>query len=350
MSQWLDESMAQFFSHWLWMAALALCALLARPAWSEEFTGYGPLPVRNFQPIQLIFLNLPFERAQTLRPGEFTVHLESAESNEIATNQEGIQALLKFESNRTVLGGAAGVAPGLEVGLDVPFISRFGGFLDPVLNGTEDLFGTSNPERHIFPNNSFGGFSVRRDNTVLFEGRNQQLELGDIWASAKYEVWHPQGWPLLALRGAIKAPTGRVDGVFGSGKPDFGLGVAAEQQLLDWLMVYGNLDMIYPVGPITPARLSLNPMLIEDVGAEAYVGWHVSLVLQQETYTSPIHGTGTRLLDGTVVELSAGVNWRWRPLLFQLGAIDNISPVAPAADFTLMARLTYFASPCERRS
>src|SRR5512140_2376265 len=146
------------------------CWLLAASGAAAEFDGAGPLPVRNFQPIQLIFLNLPFERARTLAPGHFALHLESAESNEIATNQEGIQALLKFETNRTVLGGAVGVAPGLEVGLDIPFISRFGGFLDPFVNETEDLFGTSNIERHIYPDNSFGGFSVRRDNTVLFEG------------------------------------------------------------------------------------------------------------------------------------------------------------------------------------
>jgi len=60
-----------------------------------------------------------------------------------------------------------------------------------------------------------------------------------------------------------------------------------------------------------------------------------------ESFATIMSTAGARLLDGTVVELSAGVNWRWQPLLFQLGAIDNISPVVSAADFTLMARLTY---------
>ena len=193
----------------------------------------------------------------------------------------------------------------------------------------------------MFPDNRFGGFYVRRGKTVLFNGRDQQFELGDIWASSKYELWHPSGGPLFSLRGAVKLPTGRVGGVFGSGKPDFGLGLAAEQQLLDWLVVYGNLDVVYPVGPITRARLTLNPILTEGVAAEAYVGHHVSLLVQQETYTSPIHGTGTRLLNGTVVEITAGVNWWCDPVLLQLGAIDNISPVATAADFTLLLRLTY---------
>lgn len=329
------------------LRGVSLCILLllgiALPAaaQSNEFSGYGPLPVRNFQPIQLIFLNLPFERARVLRPGELALHIETAESNEIATNQEDLQAVLKFETNRTVVGGTVGIAPGLDVGLDVPFISRFGGFLDPPLDSVEDFFGTTNPERKLFPNNSFGGFRVSRGGVVLFEGRDQQLELGDVWASAKYEVWHPAGLPLVAIRGAIKAPTGRAGGVFGSGKPDFGLGVAAEQQFLDWLVAYANLSMIYPVGPITPGHLTLNPMLTEGVAAEARLSRHFSLLLQQETYTSPIHGTGTRLLNGTAVELTGGVNFAWDGILIQLGAIDNISPVATAADFTLFLRLTY---------
>jgi len=321
---------------------LALCILLARAAGADEFTGYGPLPVRNYQPIQLIFLGMPFERAQTLRPGAFAIHLDSAESNEIATEQKNIQATLKFETNRTVLGGAYGIAPGWEAGLDVPMISRFGGFLDPFIDSVEDLFGTKNPERSLFPNNTFGGFNVQRGNTTLFHGYDQQFELGDIWASTKYEVWHPQGWPLFSLRGAIKAPTGRSDGIFGSSKPDFGIGAAAEQQVLDWLMLYANFDIVYPLGPITPGQLTLNPIVTEQVAAEAYIGWHVSLLLQQHTYTSPMHGTGTPILDHSAVELAGGVNWMYAPILFQLGFVDNVSGVATDADFTLLARLTYF--------
>lgn len=322
-------------------AVLLVGTALRAAAQSDEFSGYGPLPVRNFQPIQLIFLNLPFERARTLHPGELDLHLDTAESNEIATDQDEIEAVLKFETNRTVLGGAVGVAPGLEVGIDLPFISRFGGFLDPVVDSVEDFFGTSNPERTLFPNNSFGGFHVRRGDVTLFEGKDQQFELGDLSVSGKYEAWRAPGWPLLAMRAAIKAPTGRADGVFGSGKPDFALGAAAEYQALDWLVTYLNLALIYPVGPITDAHLTLNPMFTEGVAAEARLSRHFSVLLQQEIYTSPIHGTGARLLEGTVVELTAGLNFAWAPFLFQLGAIDNVSPVVAAADFTLQLRMSY---------
>ena len=321
-------------------AAVWLWCLLPAALRADDFVGNGPLPVRNFQPIQMMFLNLPFERARVLQPGEITIYVESAEINEIATNQDDINAVLKFETNRTVLGGSIGLGHAFEVGLGVPFISRFGGFLDPFINGVEDVFQTSNPERHEFPNNTYGGFRVQRGDVVLFDGPNQEFELGDMWAEAKYEVWHLPGLPIVSLRGAIKAPTGRPGGVFGSGKPDFGVGAAAEHQFLSWLVAYGNLNLIYPLGPISPGRLTLNPMLTEGIGAEARVWRQLSFVLQQETYTSPFH-TGTRLLDGTVVELTLGFNVAWDRFLFQLGAIDNISPVVAAADFTLLGRVTY---------
>jgi hypothetical protein len=46
-------------------------------------------------------------------------------------------------------------------------------------------------------------------------------------------------------------------------------------------------------------------------------------------------------MEGTVVELATGINFAWDPVLFQIGAIDNLSKVAAAADFTLLLRLTY---------
>ena len=98
-------------------AALWLWCLLPVTLRADDFVGFGPIPVRNFQPVQMIFLNLPFERARVLRPGELAIHLESAEISEIATNQDDINAVLKFETNRTVLGGSIGLGRAFEIGL-----------------------------------------------------------------------------------------------------------------------------------------------------------------------------------------------------------------------------------------
>ena len=67
-------------------AALLLGAATALGADEAAFSGQGPLPVRNFQPIQLIFLNLPFERQFTIittalrnKPAETVYHISRRE-------------------------------------------------------------------------------------------------------------------------------------------------------------------------------------------------------------------------------------------------------------------------------
>jgi len=321
---------------------LALLLSCSEASGETEFSFLGPLPTRNFQPIQLIFLNLPFEGAATARPGEFVFRLDSAEINEIATTQGPVQSALKFEANRTVIGLRYGLAPGWEVGLDMPFISRFGGFLDPFIDLVEGIFGAGNPERDLYPNNSFGDFYVRKGATTLFDGGKETLYPGDLWVSVKREIHLGEGLPLLALRGAVKAPTGSAGKVTGSGKPDFGLGVAAEHRPLQRLKLYLNLSLVYPVGPITPARLTLNPIFTQSFAAELALTRRITALLHQAVYTSPMHGTGTRLLDGTPVEIGLGLNFAVTPGLgLQLLAIDNVSPVEPAADFSLLGVVRY---------
>jgi hypothetical protein len=320
-------------------AALVFVLLSAGVAAAEE-AGYrflGPPPARNFQPIQLVFLNLPFERAATVGAGEISLLFNSAESNEIATSASRVTASLKFETNRTVVGARYGLAPHWEIGIDMPFISRWGGFLDPIIEEVEYIFGAGNPERDIYPNNEFGEFVVARKGTILFKDGTEAFQPGDLWFSAKRDFPLPDPWPLLALRGAVKAPTGSEDDVVGSGTTDLGLGLAAEHHPFRRLMLYGNLSLVYPLGRVTPADLTLNPIFSESFAAELALTRRVSALLHQAVYTSPFHGTGARLLDGTVVELGLALGFAWKEWLgFQLLGINNVSGVEQAADFSLL--------------
>jgi len=323
------------------LVALLCCADAVEAVDTEEFRFLGPAPARNYQPIQLIFLNLPFESAAVVGPGEIGLAIDSAEINVISTTQGPVESALKFEANRTVLGVRYGLSPGWEIGLHMPFISRFGGFLDPIIDEIEGLFGVGNTERDMYPNNSFGDFYSRKVDTKLFDGGKETLYPGDLWVSVKREFSLGENLPLVALRGAIKAPTGSEGKVTGSGKPDFGIGLAADYQQFGRLKLYLNMSLIYPVGPITPARLTLNPIFTQSFGAELALTRHVTALLHQAVYTSPMHGTGTRLLDGTPVEIGFGLNFALPcDLAFKLLAIDNVSPVEPAADFTLLVALS----------
>jgi hypothetical protein len=325
-----------------WCLAGYVVVLSASPLAAAEFEFVGPAPTRNFQPIQLIFLNLPFESALTLERGGLALLLQSAESSEIATTQGPITSTLKFETNRTVLGARYGLFERWEAGIELPFISRYGGFLDPPIDWVEETFGLVNPERKLFPQNSFGGFSVVRGDTVLFQAGEENFQPGDLVFSIKHLLDTPPAWPRLALRAAIKAPTGNAGAVLGSGKPDFGAGVAADYRVFDRLMLYFNLSLVYPVGPITAGDLTLNPFVTESFAAHFGLMRHWSVMLHQATYTSPFHGTGTQLLDGTVVELGFGTNFDYNPWFgAQILGIQNVTGVEQSADFTLMVAFVY---------
>lgn len=319
---------------------LIACGACVARAQVSQYSFLGPAPTRNFQPIQFIFLQMPFERAQTVGHRHVHVDIESAESNVIATTQGVIESTLKFETNRTVLGVRYGFWSGWEAAMHMPFISRYGGFLDPFIDEVEGLFNAGNPERDFWRNNVFQEFRVARGETVIFEDRKETLYPGDLWFTLKRELRVGPEWPTFGVRAAIKAPTGSLGKVTGSGKPDFGLGFLIDYHVWSPLMLYLNVNLVYPVGPITDVNLTLNPMVSQSFAAELALSQTVSAVLHQAVYTSPIHGTGANLLDCAPVELGLGFNWVvHNNAALQLMAIQNMSGVESAADFTLMLAL-----------
>lgn len=319
---------------------LLLCALIVPSERSVAREPLGPLPLRNFQPVQQMFLNLPFERASVLARGEIQLYAETAQSNVIATDQGTVDAVLKFEQNRSAFGAAVGLGRAVQCGVEIPFGSRFGGFLDPFIDSVEELFGAFNPERKMFPNNSFGEFRIRRGERVVLHGPRQTWELMDIHARCQWQFWDHEQGASLALRAAVKAPTGRPAAVWSSGTTDVAAGVAADFPWLGrHLWTYGNVSVVQPIGRATRADLSLNPILQQAFGFEYLLPKGLSLNLQQELYTSPFHGLDSVVLEGTGIELAAGLGWRARGWSVQLGGVDNVSGVAQTADFTLFFRL-----------
>ncbi|MCX8072525.1 MAG: DUF3187 family protein [Candidatus Binatia bacterium] len=311
------------------------CILAFACARSDAVEPSGPLGLRNFQPLRQIFLHPPFVAARVLEPGRLRFSVETAESNVIATDRGAVDALLKFEQNRTALRLSLGLAPAWQASVELPLLSRFGGVLDPVIDSTEDLFSAFNPERRLFPNNTFGGFWVRRRGQVLFHGPRQYAELGDVSGEVQREVWSGASGGRLAARFAIEAPTGRSSAVWGSGIWEVASGVAGDYPLWsDRLWVYGNLNGVFPLGRVSAARLALDPFLQQTVAFERMASKRWSFLLQQELYTSPFRELHSAVLEGTIIELAVGVVYRDGPWRCWLGGIDNVSGVAQAADFT----------------
>ncbi|RMF83781.1 MAG: DUF3187 family protein [Nitrospinota bacterium] len=309
----------------------------------SNFPGFGPLPVRNFQPVQLLFLYLPFEGTTLTPQGHWALSFGLAESNtinETIDRAENTSLLFDLETTRFTLGARYGVLPRVELGVEIPFIARWGGFLDRFIEGVERVVNKLNPARKRGPVNTVR-FHLQRNGELIFSRGESALGISDLVLSGKGLLWEEgETYPALAARLQIKLPTGDEERLLGSGKTDIGVGLVAQKTLWRFTL-YSNLNYIMPGEVFAGKGLETRNFFTAALGIEYRWTSHFSLLGQAEYYQSPFTDTGLEELDQSLWEISFGFNWALGShLLWQLGGIQNLV-VAPAADFSFQSHLVY---------
>jgi len=304
--------------------------------------GFGPFPVRNFHPLQQLVLNMPGDRAAVLKHGMLDVRLELAETAAIyREDTQQASATAKFETLRSGLFLRYGATDKLELAMEIPVLYRYPGFMDGAIKAVERMTTGLSPARRALGDNSYV-YNISHGGQQIVNGTNGAVGLGDSTLLAKYQLLsETSSLPALSIRTAVKFPTGDEQEFFGSGSPDFGIGLAAEKVLLGRWVVYGNLNGIFPTGRI--AGLPLQPTISGIAAAEYLWSDNLSLTLQFDYYSSPFHGVGLQVLDKGVTEVVAGFNYRvtehW---LWQVYGVENVDFITgSAADFTLATLFTY---------
>lgn len=168
------------------------------------------------------------------------------------------------------------------------------------------------------------------------------MGFGDTTFFGKYQfLQESENKPAASVRVALKVPTGDASRVFGSGHPDVGVGLALEKRVAAHWILYGNLNGLFPTGPV--AGLTVQPSMSAIVAAEYLWSQNLSFVGHFDYYSSPFHGTGTPVLDDGVTELTFGFNYRLREnLLWQVYGVENLDFIrGSAADFTASTVMTY---------
>ena len=303
--------------------------------------GVGPFPVRNFHPIQQLVLNMPGDRAAVLRPGVLDVRLELAETATVFRDvfpQAG--TTMKFETLRSGVFLRYGVAERWELSVEIPVLYRSRGFMDGPIEAVERATTGLAPARNALGSGYV--FDISRGGRTIATGREGVVGLGDSTIMSKYQLLlETTSMPALSIRTAIKLPTGDEGQFFGSGSPDFGLGLAAEKGFAGRWVVYGNLNGVVPTGRI--AGLALHPTISGILAVEYLWSENLSITAQFDYYSTPFRGVGTRVLDRGVTESVAGFSYRLTPhFLWQVYAVENLDLITgSAADFTLSTLLTY---------
>lgn len=324
-----------------WVVVSGLVGSLELAA-AEEMAGFGPMPVRNFQPFQLLFLGMPGDRASVLPAKAWDVRLELAETATIFNEQtDRVNAKVKFETLRSGLFLRYGVTSRLEAGLEIPVLYRSRGFLEGAITGVERATTGLNPARGALKDTSFA-FRITRDGQVLMQGGDDHYGFGDITLISKYQVaMQTERMPALAVRVALKVPSGDSARFFGSGHPDFGVGLSAEKRIGERWWLYANANGLFPTGHV--AGLAVGPGFSGLLAAEYHWTPAFTVIAQFDVYSSLYRGTGLRLYDKGVTEGVLGFSYLFdRRFLWQVYGVENLDFIRDSsADLTLATVLTY---------
>jgi hypothetical protein len=319
--------------------SLALAGVWSGRAQAE---GLGLFPVRNFQPIQLLFLGMPGDRAAVIPKGALDIRTELAETSTVFRDGTGpYNVSMSFETLRSGLFFRYGLTDRLEVGMEIPALYRYRGFLEGVIKATERATTGLAPARDALAKSGFI-YDFKKNGQTLFSGREGDLGLGDITLSGKYQLLaEDDRRPTVSARAALKVPSGDSGRFFGSGHTDLGIGLAVEKTFFEQWVTYANINGIFATGKVS--GLSLHPAMSGLAAVEYLWTKHFSLVAQFDYYSSPFRDTGSAILDRGVTEVVAGFNYRLRNhVLWQVYGVENLDFITgSAADFTLATVVTY---------
>jgi hypothetical protein len=209
--------------------------LLPFPLSAQEIT---PFQTQNQSPLVQIF-GLPApDEAFILSKGKAKIRLVADIANSYVTDsapRENIR--LDGESYRFTSAGRYGIGHGVELGMEVPYVSYNGGFLDGFIDSWHKAFGFPEGGRTLAPRNRLL-FSYQRNHVEKRRIDEANSGLGDLRLTGGLRLFEKkgEGAGALALRTSLKLPTGDSDFLHGSGSTDLAL----------WLI--GSLDFPWTYG------------------------------------------------------------------------------------------------------
>jgi hypothetical protein len=323
-----------------------VAALLAPPVGAqaaELYVGQGLAPVRNFQPVQGLSLQMPVDEAMPLKSGEMTLRANFAETSTILRDSAPTgSGTLKFGQLRSAFDIRLGTPiENIEIGLELASLYRHSTGLDGLIKSVESLTNSRNPLRFNTLKNTGYVYTLGASNTT-FNPPNDAFGLTDITLHAKgLLLAESQYVPATSLRVALKVPVGDQTRAFGTGVADVGVGLSLQKTVWNRVGLYVNMNEVLPTGHYL--GLALRGYFTAVTGVEFMATPKFSITGQFDYYQSPFGNTGLKLLDNGVTEAVLAFGYRFTPnLLWQIYAVENLDFIRDsAADLTIGTALTY---------
>jgi hypothetical protein len=267
----------------------------------------------------------------------WNVRFDVVEANILARAEHGGDSFLfDFELTRANLALQYGLFDRLALGLEIPLLYTWKGFLDEPIKAFEEVTGFKRTIRFERPQHLFS-YSLQKDGKNALRGTSGAVGIGDIALSAKVLLREEGHWaPAIAGRFALKLPSGDEDRALGSGEVDVGLGLALEKTLGP-VRLYVNTGLTIPTGnPFAGTGLDSLPMLSTFLTGEYRFTERFSMLVQLNGVTPPIRNTGLDI-DRSTFEILFGFNWALPslPVIWQAGLMEDLNDTNRTADFAL---------------
>jgi hypothetical protein len=319
------------------LAALAITATFAVAQQEEaaelsDSSWRRPLASRNQIPLSLLFIYLTPDRSGIVPRGQIDFDLSFDYSNIILAAEEESEAIrLDLEYLRTLLSLKRGFGGGLDLGIEIPFYVYYGGFLDPFVDDFHETLGFPNFLRGQTP---YGlvDYQYRRGDRVVFRGDSSFSAVGDVTFSGK-KILVSQNRYGLALRGAVKLPTGSPENLSGSGSTDFGVG-AAFDRIGDRFGFYVNASYHFLGSTETLTTQDYFSLM---AGADWRIKPRITALLQAD-YSRPTIEGELPFFDRSPSQLALGLRYRHSDtFVYEWRFVEDLSTFSP--DFTIAFQL-----------
>ena len=188
-----------------------------------------PFNTQNQSPfIQIYGLPFPGEAHLTPTGGkDFKIIFDLA--NNCLDDYAGKErVVIDGETYRTTLVGRYGIAEGIELGVEIPYIIHSGGFLDAFIENYHSAFGFPQGDREQAPRGRLL-YQYQRNGINRIKVDSVGSGLGDIRLTTAFQLYQKlnESPTALALRASLKLPTGETDQLHGSGSTDLALWLTA---------------------------------------------------------------------------------------------------------------------------
>jgi len=335
-----ESDLVQVVCRFFWTRCLViflslLCFAGVASAADMEIT---PFSVFNQSPLLQIY-GLPHDTGSDILPtGTFRISLnQDFSSNYTVTNTPREQITLDGETYRVSCGVRYGVASHWEAGVEIPYIIQGGGFLDGFVVNWHDTFGLPQGGRDRASRNRLN-FSYVKDGAQKLRMDHDASGIGDIALSAGFSLYDdsgPERKDRMAIKGAVKLPTGDSSYLLGSGSTDFML------QLCGSTVGYGEWGSLGVYGSVGALAMTRSAVLRDQHNPLAGlgtlgVGWGpaswISFKVQLNGSTPLYHGSSLDELAKSPLLLVLGGALRFPgEYLLDIGVSEDVA-VATAPD------------------